>query len=96
MIDNAETIKYNLDVVNTMISLVERRIRTSENLMSAINSDYEYDTATGYKLNQDKLDEAKANHEMLSNLLVYRSQLLNYALGNGSEPTLQAATGFEF
>ena len=81
MIQDADQIKYNLDVVEKMISLVEKQIRSNENIMGIMSSSFEYETYFGYAVDEDKINALKANVEMLPKLIKYRSDLLNYAAG---------------
>lgn len=81
MIQDADQIKYNLDIVEKMILFVEKQIRSNENIMGLMSSSFEYETFFGYSVDEDKKKEVAANVEMLPKLIKYRSDLLNYAAG---------------
>lgn len=89
-------IKDELDVLDKMIDHVQRKIRSNENIIGAINSTYEYETFFGTKTNQTEIDEMKLNVQALGVLLTYRSDLMNYAVGIGSKPSLTLPQGFNF
>jgi hypothetical protein len=91
-------IKNKLDVLDKMIDHVQRKIRSNENIMGAINSTYEYDTFFGPKPNEDAINEMKLNVEALGILLKYRTDLMDYSIGvTNSEPATPAMPdGFKF
>lgn len=88
MISNADTIKYNLDIVDKMISHVQSKVYTDNTMMGMVQSGDEHDETS----KEQKLLNANA----LRVLVNYRAKLLNYAAGLGEEPSLELPDGFNF
>lgn len=89
MFTDAENIKYELDILDKMIDHVQRKIRSTENIMGMLNSSYEYETFVGYKPDMGTIAEAKLNSMALAKMLTYRSDLMDYASGiEQSAPSL--------
>ena len=91
-------IKNKLDVLDKMIDHVQRKIRSNESIMGAINSTYEYDTFFGPKPNEDAISKMKLNVDALGILLKYRTDRMDYSIGiTDSEPeTPSMPEGFKF
>lgn len=99
MFTDAQAVKYELDILDKMIDLVQRKIHANSTMMGMVNGAYEYDTFTGYKVDETELQKARDNAKVLGLLLDYRSALMNYALKGGTEPELitdDLPEGFSF
>lgn len=91
-----QDIKHELDVLDKMIDYVQRKIRSNENIISAINSNFEYETFSGIKPNERALNEVRANSEALHRMLTYRSYLMNKAVGLTAETLTLDLSGITF